>query len=249
MNIGSNDVKDSPIKSEPTSGTPEKKEKKHHHHHSKHHRHHKHKHHTERRQGPAELTNQSHVESTGKSPGVLGDVTDSPQKTYILSRDEFTNTIRISSSKKRIVNNCGVQVNLRRRTENKYVQVNLSRRHDTSGVQTPEKVSVNGHSIKHSVITGSRVSRGVQTVQTAESTAKTPKPTEIVPKIESTAKTSKPTERQQHSEKSSERKEESIDTEKLIDSKFVPYDKHLSSTCVDNPLVKSKFKHLMHLEQ
>lgn len=265
MNIGSNDVKDSPIKSEPTSGTPEKKEKKHHHHHSKHHRHHKHKHHTERRQGPAELTNQSPVESPSKSPGVLGNVTDSPQKTYILSRDEFTNTIRISSSKKRIVNNCGVQVNLRRRTENKYVQVNLSRRHDTSGVQTPEKVSVNGHSIKHSVITGSRVSRGVQTVQTAESTAKTPKPTEIVPKKENTAKTPKPTEnvsktesttktpkptdRQQHSEKGSERKEESIDTEKLIDSKFVPYDKHLSSTCVDNPLVKSKFKHLMHLEQ
>lgn len=107
-------------------GTPEKKEKKHHHHHSKHHRHHKHKHHPERRHGPAELPNQGHVESPGKSSGVHGEVTDSPQKTYILSRDEFTNTIRISSSKKHIVNNCGVQVNLRRRTENKYVQVNLS---------------------------------------------------------------------------------------------------------------------------
>lgn len=249
VDIGSNEVKDSPIKSEPASGPPEKKEKKHHHRHSKHHRHHKHKHHAERRHEPAELTNQSHVESPGKSPSVLGAVTDSPQKTYILSRDEFTNTIRISSSKKRIVNNCGVQVNLRRRTENKYVQVNLSRRHDTSGVQTPEKVSVNGHSIKHSVITGSRVSRGVQTVQTAESTAKTPKPTENIAKTESTAKTPKPTEKQQHTEKGPERKEESIDTEKLIDSKFVPHDKHLSSTCIDYPLVNSKFKHLMHLEQ
>ena len=226
-NLG-NDVTDSPVKVEPSQETPEKK---HHHHHSKHGRHHKHKHHSEKRHS-TNLFDLNHGDSPGKNLG--GEVTASPQKTYVLSRDEITNTIRISSSKKRIVNNCGVQVNLRRRTENKSVQVNLSRRHDTSGVQTPEKISVNGHSVKHTVISGPRVSRGVQTTQLTEST---------------TLKNHKPKpERCSVPEKDSVVKLESKETEKVLDSKFVQRSSELSS-CDDNPFVNSKFKHLMHLEQ
>lgn len=133
------------------------------------------------------------------------------------------------------------------------------------GVQIFEKVSVNGYSIKYSVIIGSRVFRGVQIVQIVESIVKIFKLIEIVfkeenivkilklienvVKIESIIKIFKLIDRQQYSEKGFERKEESIDIEKLIDLKFVLYDKYLFFICVDNLFVKLKFKYLMYLEQ
>lgn len=226
--VGS-DVNDSP--SEPTLDSPERKEKMKHHHHPKHHKHHKHKHHSEKRL-PSDLT--GHYENHTPCPAkVVGsESTESPQKTYVLSRDDVTNTIRISSSKKRIVNNCGVQVNLRRRTENRYVQVNLSRRHDTPGVQTPEKVSVNGHSIKHGTITGHKVSRGVQT-------STTPSTHNIA------AKSAPPSETPKASE---EVNQEIKKSEILTDSKVFSLHKDLVPN-KDNPLVNSKYKHLMHIEQ
>ncbi|XP_062575093.1 uncharacterized protein LOC134237026 isoform X2 [Saccostrea cucullata] len=260
---GGQDFKDSPVKVEPPAETPDKKN---HHSHPKHHKHHKHKHHSEKRHHPDLY---SHNRDQGASPGknLKSEITESPQKTYVLSRDDVTNTIRISSSKKRIVNNCGVQVNLKRRTENKYVQVNLSKRHESAGVQTTERVSVNGHSIKPTAITGPRVSRGVQTQASQSLETKTQKSAETHPetKPQKTAETCpgvsevkeehKKTEISRDSKimkapsgKVSEVKGEHRRTEKLMDSKFVPHSKDLS-IIKDSPLVKSKYKNLMHLEQ
>lgn len=117
------------------------------------------------------------------------------------------------------------------------------------GVQIFEKVSVNGYSIKYSVIIGSRVFRGVQIVQIVESIVKIFKLIEIIFITESIVKIFKLIDRQQYSEKDFKRKEGSIDIEKLIDLKFVLYDKYLFFICVDNLLVKLKFKYLMYLEQ
>ncbi|XP_061178788.1 uncharacterized protein LOC133187435 isoform X2 [Saccostrea echinata] len=251
LNYGGQDIKDSPVKIEPPV---ESSEKKHHHSHPKHHKHHKHKHHSEKRHH-SDLFNQ--YRDQGSSPGksLSSEITESPQKTYVLSRDDVTNTIRISSSKKRIVNNCGVQVNLKRRTENKYVQVNLSRRHESAGVQTTEKVSVNGHSIKSTAITGPRVSRGVQTQASQSLETKTLKSAETCPRVLEVRDEHKKTETSTdskvvkvHSSKASEVKGEHRKTEKVTDSKFVPRSKDLS-VIKDSPLVKSKYKNLMHLEQ
>jgi len=142
--------------------TPEKKEKasenskhRHHHHHSDNHHkhgHHKHKHH--HHHGQKDITESA--DGLLKNPLVA---LNGKQEYKIIPQQKGL-TLKISG-KKRIVNNCGVQVNLRRRTEHKGIQVRLSPDNGTGTLQSSIDTSGN-ISIPHSKSV-SKVSRGTQT--------------------------------------------------------------------------------------
>ncbi|OWF42791.1 Round spermatid basic protein 1 [Mizuhopecten yessoensis] len=124
-----------------------KEHRHHHHHHSEHHHkhaHHKHKHHHHKEQRQTPPTKTPLVTLNGKQ-----DYHVIPQQTGL--------TLKISG-KKRIVNNCGVQVNLRRRTENKGVQVPSS-----SGSSSGKDVKIASSGTFSPKKGVSRVSRGTQT--------------------------------------------------------------------------------------
>ncbi|XP_069141519.1 lysine-specific demethylase 9-like isoform X2 [Argopecten irradians] len=117
-----------------------------HHHSGEHHHkhsHHKHRHHHHKEQRQTTPTKTPLVTLNGK------------QEYHVIPQQTGGLTLKISG-KKRIVNNCGVQVNLRRRTENKGVQV-------PSGSSTSKDVQMvasGSFSPKKGL---SRVSRGTQT--------------------------------------------------------------------------------------
>ncbi|XP_033744475.1 lysine-specific demethylase 9-like [Pecten maximus] len=125
----------------------QKERHRHRHHHSEHHHkhtHHKHRHHHHKEQRQTTPTKTPLVTLNGKQEYHV-----IPQQTGL--------TLKISG-KKRIVNNCGVQVNLRRRTENKGVQVPSS---SSSSSSKDVHISVSGtFSPKKGL---SKVSRGTQT--------------------------------------------------------------------------------------
>ena len=137
-----------------------------HHHHSKHHHkhsHHKHRHRSRDRHSSPALENTAAV--TNQISSEVS--TESPKKHVVLqsTRDEITHTIRISG-KKRIVNNCGVQVNLRRRTENKSVQAFSSKILNDTAACESEKSNKDFNIITPSVSSRiGKVSRGIQTVE------------------------------------------------------------------------------------
>ncbi|KAK3101231.1 hypothetical protein FSP39_001958 [Pinctada imbricata] len=205
--------------------------KKGHHHHSKHHHkhgHHKHKH-RERHSSPASENGMLMSEVT----------TESPKKQVFLtsSRDEITHTIRISG-KKRIVNNCGVQVNLKRRTDNKCIQVSSSKLQSIASASDSLKSGY--HQDTSNIIIPSnsgkvgKVSRGVQTSD------KPHVPSLSTPKIH-TASPSKGSSSSHNTEVSKKLKLEStVDLQlKTCKNSTDPV------TCLQN----SRYRRLFHLEK
>ncbi|XP_060084850.1 lysine-specific demethylase 9-like [Ylistrum balloti] len=127
----------------------DQKERRHHHHHHHSEHHHKHAHHKHK--------HRHHKEQRQTTPTKTPLVTLNGKQEYHVIPQQTGLTLKISG-KKRIVNNCGVQVNLRRRTENKGVQVPSGS--GSSGGKDVQMATSGNFSPKKGL---SKVSRGTQT--------------------------------------------------------------------------------------